>query len=144
MKNAPFCCFFRKHVKYGTNNSCLWSSALSGDDNGLAICSAALRNLSTATSPRSLTGERAAACFGAAKRLLSCCDQPQVRVDCAAAIVNFVDATQVQDLQVGGRLRWLRSLLDEVYAPPKSPPLREIICPQEAKKTHIVCRGKGG
>lgn len=96
MSRAPF------SVNMKTNHRCLSSSALSGDDDGLAICSAALRNLSTATSPRALTSERAAACFGATKRLLSCCDQPQVKVDCAAAIVNFVDATQVQDLQVGG------------------------------------------
>eukprot|EP00903_Cladosiphon_okamuranus_P019404 g17841.t1 len=88
----------------GALNTCLSSSALSGDDDGPAICSAALRNLSTATSPRALTGERAAACFGAAERLLSCCDQPQVKIDCAAAIVNFVDATQVQDLQTIKRL----------------------------------------
>ncbi|CAM9498965.1 unnamed protein product, partial [Scytosiphon promiscuus] len=82
----------------GALNTCLSSSALSGDEEGLAICAAALRNLSTATSPRSLSGERAAACFGAAKRLLSC-GQPQVQIDCAAAMVNFVDATHVQDLQ---------------------------------------------
>lgn len=81
-------------------NRCLASSALSGDEQGLEICSAALRNLSTAIGPRPLGGERAAACFGVAKRLLFCCDQPQVQINCAAAIVKFVDATQVQDLQV--------------------------------------------
>ncbi|CAM9232465.1 unnamed protein product, partial [Ectocarpus sp. 13 AM-2016] len=84
----------------GAINTCVSSSTLSGDEEGLAICSAALRNLSTATSARSLGGERAAACFGTAKRLLSCCsDQPQVQVNCAAAMVNLVDATHVQDLQ---------------------------------------------
>ncbi|CAN0262976.1 unnamed protein product, partial [Ectocarpus sp. 12 AP-2014] len=84
----------------GAINTCVSSSTLSGDMEGLAICSAALRNLSTATSARSLGGERAAACFGTAKRLLSCCsDQPQVQVNCAAAMVNLVDSTHVQDLQ---------------------------------------------
>lgn len=83
------------------NNRCISSTALSANDEGLSLCSSALRNLSTAPAPRSLSGERAAACFTSLQRLLCRCpDHRQIRVDCAASMVNFVDASHVHDLQV--------------------------------------------
>ena len=82
---------------------CVSSPSISKDGEGLVICSAALRILSTATPPRTLRSDQAAACFGAVQRLLSRgADQPQVRMECTAALVNFVDASQTEDLQVLG------------------------------------------
>lgn len=94
------------HIDTFTFLRCLWSPALLDDEEGRSICSRALRNLSTATPPRSLQGERAAACFWSAKQLLSrCSDNPQIRLDCVAALVNFIDASNVHDLQVSHNLR---------------------------------------
>lgn len=93
------CC----HVLGPCTSRCLSSTALSDDDEGLPICASSLRNLSTATSPRSLRGERAAACFRSAYTLLARCpDHEQVSVDCAVAMANFIDASHQQDLQVMG------------------------------------------